>query len=303
MKRIKLSILAALLCAVPAFAQFTSPVYLASNYGKWIIQSQSPNTYTFSPASQCTFPLTPGPGQFNPLATNAPVYLQDATAANSEVLTPSSLVTTGGNCGVVISPSNQHFSFVLRSGTGGLQEAINNLAVPTTAYPAVIQLDRNWYTQAAAVPGTTAAAILAAATGNSHAFLQDLTTAGPVFYVWQAGTGYVAGTWVNTKPTAAAGAGAGTAPTISDAGTALTGTVNLTSGTATTTGTLFTLNWATTSQYLSAPTCAVTSIGPNAYTTFTVATAFASSHATTTVTVATTPPVASTAYVFSYSCK
>ena len=308
MKRKILSLLGliGLLTAPAAFAQSTthSPyqqsVYYAADYGQWAIQSQTANTYLFSPQGLCT--ASASGTQFFPFNTNAPVYIVDATPANSEVVTPGTVTNNSAQCGFTASPSNSHTSFQVKSGTAGLQEAINVLAVPTTAYPALIVLDRNWYTVANSIVGKTGLGIIGATTGNTHALLQDITTASPLYYVFN-GTTYVAGTWSNVAPTAAAGAGAGTSPTITDSGTALVGTVSLTSGTATTTGTLFTLAWATSAQFLAAPTgCTVKSIGTNPYTTFTTATSFGSSHATLTVTVATTAPVASTAYKFSYSC-
>lgn len=308
MKRILISILGlvGLLTAPAAFAQssthspYQQPQYFAIDYGQWAIQGQSANTYLFSPGGLCNGSASGT--QFFPFSTNGPVEIVDATPANSEVVTPSSVTNTGSQCGFSASPSNNHYSFQVKSGTAGLQESLNALAVKSSAYPALIILDRNWFATSNNIPGTTSAAIIAAAAGNTHALLEDLTTAGPTFYVYKAGTGYISGTWSNAKPTAAAGAGAGTSPTISDAGTALAGTVSLTSGTSTTTGALFTLTWASSGQFLVAPTaCTVTSIGTNSYTTFTSATSY-SSGGILTVTVATTPPVASTAYKFSYSC-
>lgn len=280
---------------------FPQSTYNASSYGSWLIQSQQANTYQFSPVSYCQVPQQGG-GLFVPFATNAPIYIADSTSANSEVVTPSSVITGSAYCGVVVSPANQHYTFSMRSGTGGLQEALNALAIPTTAYPATIVLDRNWYANASVIPGTTSAAILTAAKGNAHAFLEDITAAGPTFYVWN-GTSYVSGTWTNVKPTAAAGAAAGTSPTISDAGSALATTVLLNEGTAPTTGVLFTLTWASTGQFSYAPTgCTVTSNGANSFAAFTVA-ATGGNPAVLTVT-ATAAPAASTAYSFNVTgCK
>jgi hypothetical protein len=305
MKLMKLTILSAVavlagLCGAPVVAQSLpqQPYTYAASYGSWSLQGQAANTYVFNGRSTCNQQAPAG--TFFPFATNAPVYIADQTTSSSEVVTPSAIVQSGATCGVTVSPANQHYSFSLRSGTGGLQEALNALA-GSNRNPQLVLLDRNWYTAASSVPGTNPAAIIAAAVTNTTVLVSDITTLPATNYVWN-GTNLVAGTWTGAKPTAAAGAGAGSSPTISDVGTAGSGTVSLTSGTSTTTGTLFTLAWATTGSYLFAPTCTVTSVGANAYTTFTVATAFGSSHATTTVTVATTPPVASTAYKFTYSC-
>jgi hypothetical protein len=309
MKRIKSLILAivGLLTAPVAFAQsstkipFTQTDYYAVDYGQWQIKNQSANTYLFSPVGLCV--ASASGTQFFPFATNAPVLINDVNQANSEVVTPSTATNNSAQCGFSATTSNSHTSFLIQSGTAGLQESLNALAViggKTTAYPAKIILDRNWFTAANSIPGTSGNTILGAAKGNAHAFVVDNTTAGQTLYVWS-GTAYTAGTWVNTVPTAAAGAAAGTSPTVgATAGTALTTTQVLTTGTATTTGTLFTLTWASTAQFLYSPTCSVTSIGTNSFTAFTVATTHPSG-ALLTVT-ATTAPTASTAYKFQVSC-
>lgn len=291
-----------------AFAQssthqpFTQSDYYAVDYGQWVIKGQQPNYFLFSPNGICV--TTASGGQFFPFATNAPVYIIDAVSANSEVVTPATVTNASTQCGFTGSPANNHTSFQVTSGTAGLQEALNVLAVQggkATAYPALIKLDRNWWAQASSIAGKTASGILGAVAGNAHAIVQDLTTAGATNYVWS-GTAYVSGTWVNTVPTAAAGGAAGTSPTVGTVtGAALSLIQPLTTGTSTTTGTLFTETWATSSQFLYAPTCTVASTGTNSFTAFTVATTYTASHAVLTVT-ATSAPVASTAYRFSANC-
>lgn len=309
MKRIIASILGlvGLLTAPAAFAQsattpYGSPNYYASSFNLWSIPQTLPNSYTFAGRGVCNSSAQNLP--FFVFNTNAPVYIADSNTANSEVLTPSAIVNNAGSCGITISPTHSHYTFQVRSGTAGLQESFNALQ-SNGAYPAIVLLDRNWWVQAAAVPGTTPAAMLTAAVGNASVLFEDITTAPATYYVPSSTSGaYTSGTWTGTKPTAAAGAGAGTSPTISDAGTALAGTVSLTTGTATTTGALFTLTYANTGQFLYAPVCKVKSVGTNVYSTFTVATTYPGGpHALVTVTVATTAPVASTAYSFSYQCQ
>lgn len=310
MKQIIASILGlvGLLTAPAAFAQssthtpFTQSDYYAVDYAQWAIKGQQPNYYLFSPNGLCT--ASASGQQFFPFATNAPVLITDATPANTEVVTPSTVTNASSQCGFTGSPANSHTSFQVSSGTAGLQEALNVLAVlggSTTMYPARITLDRNWYAAAQSVP-TTAAAIIAAAKGNAHAFLQDITSQGSTLYVWN-GTAYVVGTWVNTRPTAAAGAAAGTAPTVGTSiGAALSLVQPITTGTATTTGTVFTETYATTSQFLYAPTCTVASSGTNVLTGLSVTTAFTASAAVVTVSTTATPAV-STAYRFTLNCK
>lgn len=271
-------------------------------YGQWSLAGQAANTYTFTPTTLCNVGSLGGMrfAAFSAFgANNAPVYINDTgTPANSEVVTPSAILA----CGVTISPANSHTTFSLNSATAGLQDAINSVATGTAAYPIVILLDRNWYTQAIAIPGTNPAAIIFNAKGSPTAYLEDVTTAPHTLYVWN-GANYVAGTWTNAQPAVTVGAAAGTSPAISvpAASTASVGSVQLTSGTATATGTLWTLNWPTAGSFLYAPSCTVTSVG-GTFTTFTSATTFASSHATLTVT-ATSAPAVSTVYLFSFSCK
>lgn len=308
MKHRILSILAlvGLLTAPVAFAQssthspFQQPEYYAVDYGQWAIKSQSANTFLFSPQGLCV--ASAAGSQFFPFATNAPVLINDATPANSEVVTPSAVTNASSQCGFTASPSNNHYSFQVVSGTAGLQEALNALASPATAYPAKINIDRNWYVSANSVPGTSAAAIITAAKGNAHAFLVDITSAPAINYVWT-GTAYASGTWNNSAPIAAAGAAAGTSPTISDAGTALSTTVSLTSGTATTTGSLFTVTWSSSHGFAYAPTgCTVNSIGTNSFTAFTIAVTGTTTPVLTVT--ATSAPAVSTAYKFSVTgCK
>lgn len=290
--------------SAPAQTTYVSSATVSAYaYGQWSLAGQAANTYTFSPTSLCSvgslggmrFPAFSAFG-----ASNAPVFINDTgTPANSEVVTPSAILT----CGVTISPAHTHTAFSLNSGTAGLQDAINAVVTGATAYPIVVLLDRNWYAQVATIPGVNAPAIIFNAKGIPAAYLEDVTTAPHSLYVWN-GTNYVPGTWTNIAPAVAVGAAAGTGTAISVtlASTAGVGAVQLTTGTGTTTGTLYTLDWATTGSFLYAPTCTVTSIGGTPFTTFTVAPTFASSHATLTVT-ATSAPAVSTVYLFSYSCK
>lgn len=195
LRAVMMSILVALGCA-PAFAQsgqaFPQKQYYASDYGVWSIPSQQANTYLFSPPGICQY-TPPASGQVVPFATNAPVLIQDASASNSEIVTPSSVTNTGSQCGITVSPVNNHYSFNLRSGTGGLQEALNN--IPSSAiYNTVVYLDRNWYTAinsiAAQVSTQSAQAVIGSVAGSSNAVLIDNTTTPFTSYVWN-GTKYV----------------------------------------------------------------------------------------------------------------
>jgi hypothetical protein len=178
----------------PAFAQSQAstpyPVsqYYAAAFAQWSISLDSPNTYIFQGRSRCNAMANNVP--FFTFATNAPVYIQDQNPTNSEVKTPSAVQLTAGTCGVTIAPSNSHYTAWLRSGTGGLQEAINNVSGQANS-PAVIVIDRNWYSYASQVPGTTPQAIILAAAGSAYITVQDITTAPNTFYTWN-GAAYAA---------------------------------------------------------------------------------------------------------------
>jgi hypothetical protein len=198
-----------------------------------------------------------------------------------------------------VAPAHNHYNFTLKSGTAGLQEAINSLD-GQGAWPTLIILDKNWWSNANQIPGTTAATILGAAKGDASVIVEDVTTLGPTYYVWN-GSAYASGTWLNTAPTAATGAAAGSATSKVATGTALSGTYSFTTGTGTT-GTVFTETWANSGQFHAAPgSCTVTSTGATAPPTLTVTNSY-SSHGIMTVSVA-SALASTTAYSFSWNCK
>ena len=289
----------------PAFAQGNQPYqqrwYFASDFGQWSIVGAYANTYQWSPGTLCLVSANGSmPGSFFAFNTNAPVLIADSggSSANNEIVTPSTATFNNSSCSISVSPGNSHYSFQVLSGTGGLQEALNNIS-PTAPAPAVIWLDRNWYALANSLPGTTPAAVIAAAKGGVSRILVDNTTAGFTYYIW-GGSAYASGTWLNTAPTAATGAAAGTATSKVATGSALNGTYSFTTGTATT-GTVFTETWATSNQFLYAPVCTVVSIGANTPPTLTITPTYGSSHALLTVSVA-SALTSTTAYSFQWAC-
>lgn len=313
MKKRILSILAAigLLTAPAAFAQtavtpFNQPWYLASSFGLYALQNQLPNSYIFAGRSVCN---SSAQGlNFFVFNTNAPVYIADQTTTNSEVVTPSAITNTAGSCGVTVSPSHQHYTFSLRSGTAGLQEAINTLT-NTGAVPATVLLDRNWWVTAANVPSTSGPQIISKiAAGVAGIELVDITTSPFTYYTWNAtATQYQVAGGASTPPTlAVTGGGAGTGPaSTSISGNSASGTIKFTTGTTPAASTaVFTLAFPTPANggvgYAQA--CAFTSIGANAYTSGTSASVFTSVN-TVTFTSSASAMTASVPYVFNYRCK
>ncbi|HUD76070.1 MAG TPA: hypothetical protein VMQ76_13440 [Terracidiphilus sp.] len=264
------------------------PWVFADNFGRWVLPGQVPNTYTFqvsgfSPCQITKLNFGDSATFYAFAATDglAPVFIRDTNAANSEVVTPGTyLAPTAESCGPALAPVNNHTTFWLQSGTGGLQEAINSVGSATAQYPTVIYLTPEWYklvsqisSQNSTLAAITPATIKAAAKGSVTAIVTDITTAPPTQYVWTGSGGYVSGTqyWVlGAHPTIAAGAGAGTSPTIAVTGNSVTGTVTLTTGSAVPAAAdpIFTLTWpspgtasAPTSGWQYAPSCTFTSTG------------------------------------------
>ena len=218
MRKALLGILTTLALAVPAIAQGFNPagappwVY-ADNYGRWGFQGQSPNTYVFSNVSNCQvtqldFADASTFYAFADTVALAPVFIQDNNAANSEVVTPGSYLTpTQESCGVSIAPANSHTTFSLRSGTGGVQEAINAVGSFTQPLPRTIYLTPEWYKLVSGISGLnpslaakiSPAGIIASVTGSNNAILVDLTTSPQTSYFWN-GTQYVPAASVNAWP-------------------------------------------------------------------------------------------------------
>lgn len=303
----KLMSLVALLAAfgAPALAQYPQKDYFASDYGQWQIPSQAANTYLFSPGSLCNVSVPSTSASILPFATNAPIFIIDATAANSELVTPSSVTNNGSSCGVSTAPANNHYSFKLISGTGGLQEVLNQIP-SATAYPVNVYLDRNWYTLMTGVTTSSPAAAINTVAGSSAAYLVDRTTVPWTYYSWN-GTNYTPSASNATAPTPTAGAGAGGSPTIAlvAGSTGTSGYVTLTSGTSpTVSAAIMTLTWPAIASggFQYAPSCTITSIGTRAYTSG-VTTTTAGPPATAVLTASSTGLTASVSgYKFKYTC-
>lgn len=205
MRRIVASIAFLLAFLTPVFAVaqgFTTatapPWVFADNFGRWVLQGQAANTYTFnaSGVSPCQITkLNFGDSStfyaFSNAVALAPVFIQDNNQANSEVVTPGSfLAPTQSSCGPALSPANTHITFSLQSGTGGLQEALNNEGASTTGLPHLIILSREWYKLISGIAGNNAtlaqstqpALIIAAASCTQGAFVEDITTAPATLY-------------------------------------------------------------------------------------------------------------------------
>jgi hypothetical protein len=105
-------------------------------------------------------------------------------------VTPTATNQSGSSCGFSASTLHSHATFVLSSGTAGLQEAIVTQQQNAPDFDVI--LDKYWYQTVAALPGNpTPASIIASVTGNANVAVVDTTTQPWTFYSWT-GTQYVA---------------------------------------------------------------------------------------------------------------
>jgi len=284
---VALLFLVALLAVLPASAQNYPPTWVyARDFNYSAIIGQQANTFTFN-GGACQYSPSGGSvngyvssffvfsGQQGGSAVYFPVFIQDATPTNNEIVTPSATTNTQTQCGFTASPANSHTSFNLLSGTGGLQEAIAYQLQNTPAF--VVALDKSWYQIVSQFPATTTPqSIIGSVKGNANVYIADMTVAPWQFYSWN-GTKYVA--------VATTGGVEFSSVTLGSAPSALS-TASVTSGiisTATTGGTI-----PASSTYRLAATCVTplggeTTISTDSASTSTIATG--SGTATNTITV------------------
>jgi hypothetical protein len=298
------------------------PMVYADNYGRWVLQGQQANTYTFqvSGFSPCTitqlnFDTESTFYAFSNAAALAPVFIQDNNQANSEVVTPGSyLAPTETSCGPALAPVNAHTTFSLQSGTGGLQEALNVRKGKATP----IVLTSSWYALLSNIAGNNAtltnsvtpADVITNATCAVPATVIDITATPWATYGCNA-SGKLILLTPAPKPSIAAGAGAGTGPTIAivAGSNQSTGTVTLTTGTTpTASAAVFTVTMPAPDYgggFVYAPTCTVKSVGSaNSYTTGVVTSTAGSgtTGGTLVFTASSTALTASVVYKLTYTC-
>lgn len=149
--------------------------YVAIQYGLWQVVGQTPNLYAW-PQNTCL--VNAGGKLIFPFAVGAPVLIQDSDPTQSEVVTPSTVTNDSGRCSITIAATHIHNSFVMKSATRGLQEAINAAGTST----AQVLITNDWFNA-----GGTLAMVLAAQ-GNSHVAVLDYTDMSclpvPAAYLW-----------------------------------------------------------------------------------------------------------------------
>jgi len=251
----------------------------ASDYATTALQGQGTNNFswdldTAGPGSCYSYPNGSSTSPFfafGPTAHAFPLWLQDNSGSQSEVVNPSATSLTGSSCGFSASTSYSHTTFYVKSGTGGLYEALySNLKTP---YPLIVVLDTTWKSYIAALPGskTPGGEIVGipSAFGTVNLSIVDITTTPPTIYTWN-GSAYNA-PGGGTPTVALSTTGAGTGPTgLTVTGSGRSFNVSFTSGTTpSTTATIFTatyLSGTTSTGFNHQPYCTVTPIGPTLYT-------------------------------------
>ena len=190
-------------CGPLVQAQNIEGQIVAAQFGEFRVSNYG-NGFTF-PTDACQ--VNAGGINFEAFSTGVPIKIVDANPSLIEVVTPLAVFLTGG-CSVSLETAFPHSSFYLTSGTGGLQEAINNSRIRSGS-PNTIILNAEWY--ALVAPGNPAT-VIGSVTGGAGFGLVDVTTAPYTFYSWN-GTQFVA-----------AGFGGGGGSPTGAAGGALSGT-------------------------------------------------------------------------------
>src|ERR1700722_13593468 len=170
---------------------------IAAQYGEFEVQNEG-NGFAFDPAN-CN--VTGGGENFPAFTTGTPVKVVDALPTQTEISTTVTAFLSGSNCAVSLSGlAFQHTSFYLTSGTGGLQEALNNEKIRAGGNNTII-LNSRWYELIA--PRSASAVINTV--GGSYSFgLVDITTNPYTSYNWN-GSQYVQGGPPGGSPSGAAG--------------------------------------------------------------------------------------------------
>jgi hypothetical protein len=183
-KQIKpiLVLLALLFCFSRMQAQNVEGQIIAAEYGRFTVPGQTTGSFQF-PSATCQ--VSGGGKNFAAFATGRPIKIVDANPAHTEIVTPSSVYITA--CSVNMATTYTHVPpYALTSGTGGLQEALDN-GMNKNGGPNTIILNQDWYGLVA--PGNPAT-VIATVHGNATLGLVDITTTPYSTYAWN-GTAYV----------------------------------------------------------------------------------------------------------------
>jgi hypothetical protein len=170
---------------------------IAAQYGEFEVQNEG-NGFAFDPAN-CN--VTGGGENFPAFTTGTPVKIVDALPAQTEVSTTVIAFLSGSNCAVSLGGlAYRHTSFYLTSGTGGLQEALNNEKIRAGGNNTII-LNSRWYELIAPRSVST---VIGTVSGSYSFGLVDITTNPYTSYNWN-GSQYVQAAPPGGSPSGAAG--------------------------------------------------------------------------------------------------
>src|ERR1700744_5972054 len=170
---------------------------IAAQYGEFEVQNEG-NGFAFDPAN-CN--VTGGGENFPAFTTGTPVKVVDALPTQTEISTTVTAFLSGSNCAVSLSGlAFQHTSFYLTSGTGGLQEALNNEKIRAGGNNTII-LNSRWYEL---IAPRSASAVISTVSGSYSFGLVDITTNPYTSYNWN-GSQYVQAAPPGGSPSGAAG--------------------------------------------------------------------------------------------------
>ena len=185
MRRI-LFLLSLLLLPFTSAAQgFNGGILYASDFDNWNLpQGTGPAMGSIAWQDQNICKVGSSGYNFVAPKVGRPLLIVDVNPNMSETVVPTTVIVGPQGCSLTASMAHPHYTYTVRSGTKGLQEAIDYNA--GTWYGALVFFTRQW-TQ---IGGTNA--MLPGLTGNASVWLVDERTNCPVPYTW-GGSTYVAG--------------------------------------------------------------------------------------------------------------
>jgi hypothetical protein len=174
--------LALVFCASHLQAQNVEGQIVASQFGEFQVPGIAVGSLQFEPS---TCQVVGGGKNFAAFTAGVPVKIVDSNPALNEFQTPSAVFIS--QCAVSMATTYIHaLPFYLTSGTGGLQEALNNGQVKAGG-PNTVILNSEWY---GLIAPQSAATVIASVHGSTSLGLVDVTTTPYTAYGWN-GSQYV----------------------------------------------------------------------------------------------------------------
>ncbi|HEY4045560.1 MAG TPA: hypothetical protein VGM27_01735 [Acidobacteriaceae bacterium] len=293
------SVAVAISLPTTGYAQNLEGQVIASQFGQWRLDGQQPlaaGNNVQVPFGPCL--LTAGGRNFAAFSNSAPVTIMDpSNSANDETITPSRVTMTATGCAATLITSNAHpLPYIVTSGTGGAQEALN---ASSDGSANTVILDQRFY-----ILGGSSDVIQALA-GDRNLGLVDVTTVPYTYYSWSVVTDtYVARAGSGLPPQVTLSSGAGASPSaLTVTGNSSAFTVSFTTGsTPATSSAIFIAAWPP-GALDAAPGCSITSITPNVYFGASVESTYGGGTAAMQLIAGTTALSPATAYSFRAICE